>query len=78
VLIELVVADEIDGARDDKALERFNRHHSREVDVIMTAMLGGRERTANDWENLLESAGFITDRIVPSPGLFSMIETTRR
>jgi SAM-dependent methyltransferase len=78
VLIDLVIADENDGARDDKALDRFNRHHSREVDVIMTAMLGGRERTANDWKNLLGSAGFITDRIVPSPGLFSIIETTRK
>jgi hypothetical protein len=37
---------------------------------------GGRERTAYEWQLLLESAGFSLDRIVESVAMYSFIEAT--
>jgi hypothetical protein len=49
------------------------------MDLVMLAMLGGRERTAADWEGLLESGGFTLDRIISSEGaVSSVIEATLR
>lgn len=54
-------------------------HPSKAIDVIMLAMTqGGRERTADEWQSLLDSAGFSLDRIVESPTMFSFIEATLR
>lgn len=77
VIVDLVIPED-KAASDGRALERFNRHHSREVDLIMAAMFNARERTAKDWENLLDQAGFTMDRILPSRALFSIIEATLR
>jgi O-methyltransferase/methyltransferase family protein len=53
-------------------------HPAKVVDLTMLAMTGGRERTAEEYRALLDSAGFTLDRIVPSPTPFSFIEATLR
>jgi hypothetical protein len=51
-------------------------HHSKMLDLVMLVMLGGRERSAAEWEGLLASGGFALDRILSGPGQFSIIEAT--
>jgi hypothetical protein len=46
------------------------------IDLVMLAMLSGRERTAAEYQALLAKAGFTLDRVVPSPSLFSFLEAT--
>jgi len=53
-------------------------HPAKVVDLTMLAMMGGRERTAEEYQALLDSAGFTLDRIVPSPTPFSFVEATLR
>jgi hypothetical protein len=53
-------------------------HPAKVIDLTMLAMLTGRERTAEEYRALLDSAGFTVDRIVPSPSPFSFIEATLR
>jgi hypothetical protein len=45
-------------------------------DLNMLVMLGGRERTADDFGALYTQAGFRLTRIVPTPSGFSVIEGT--
>jgi hypothetical protein len=53
-------------------------HPAKVVDLTMLAMAGGRERTAEEYQALLDSAGFTLDRIVPSPTPFAFVEATLR
>jgi hypothetical protein len=53
-------------------------HPAKVIDLTMLAMLTGRERTAEEYRALLDSAGFTVDRIVPSPTPFSFVEATLR
>ncbi|CAM4245552.1 methyltransferase [Kibdelosporangium persicum] len=53
-------------------------HLTKMIDLIMLAMGGGKERSADEFEQLLSSAGFTLDRIVPTPTPFSFIEATVR
>lgn len=53
-------------------------HPAKFVDLTMLGMMTGRERTAEEYETLLASAGFSLDRIVPTPTPFSFIEATVR
>jgi hypothetical protein len=46
-------------------------------DLLMLAIVGGRERTERDWRALLTKAGFTLDRIIQPPGLCALLETTR-
>jgi hypothetical protein len=46
------------------------------IDLVMLAMLGGRERTAGEWRRLLVDGGFTLDRIVSGSSAFSAIEAT--
>jgi DNA-binding Lrp family transcriptional regulator len=64
VLIEMVLA------------ENDDLHMSNILDVTMLTMLGGRERTATEWRDLLAEGGFATNRIVSGSALFSVIEAT--
>ncbi|WP_370942364.1 methyltransferase [Amycolatopsis sp. cg5] len=48
------------------------------IDMVMLAMLSGRERTESEWRALLDRSGFTLDRIVPSHTPYSFIEATRR
>jgi precorrin-6B methylase 2 len=51
-------------------------HPAKVIDVTMLAMNNGRERTAAEYTELLNSAGFTLDRVVPSPSMFSFTEAT--
>jgi hypothetical protein len=54
-------------------------HPAKAIDIVMLAMTeGGRERTADEWQTLLDSAGFSLDRIVESVAMYSFIEATPR
>jgi hypothetical protein len=53
-------------------------HLAKSTDLTMLAMMSGRERTAQEYETLLASAGLRLDRIVPTPTPFSFIEATVR
>jgi hypothetical protein len=41
----------------------------------MLTMTGGRERTENEWSELLGKAGFKIERIIPTESFLSIIET---
>ncbi|MFH8748531.1 methyltransferase [Streptomyces rimosus] len=49
-------------------------HPAFALDVVMLMMLQGRERTAAEFEGLLEGAGFRMVRVVPTPALTSVVE----
>ena len=49
-------------------------HFSKFIDLNMLVMTGGRERTANEFEQLLAGAGFRVTRIIPTELPFSIIE----
>lgn len=53
-------------------------HFTKSIDLVMLAMQGGKERNADEFEQLLSSAGFALDRIVPTPSPFSFLEATLR
>ena len=53
-------------------------HFTKSIDLVMLAMQGGKERTSVEFEQLLSSAGFALDRIVPTPSPFSFLEATLR
>lgn len=44
-------------------------------DLHMLVVCGGKERTRSEWEALLGQAGFKLNKIYPSKGIQSMIET---
>ena len=44
------------------------------MDLNMLVMLGGRERPADEFNKLLQDAGFTIERVVPTGGLFHLIE----
>ena len=66
MLFEVIVAEH---AGDD---------YSKWLDVAMLAVTGGRERTAAQYESLLDQAGYDLVRIAPTQGLMSLIEGRRR
>ncbi|MFD9355780.1 methyltransferase [Streptomyces sp. NPDC060031] len=49
-------------------------HPALELDIVMLMALKGRERTAAEFESLLDRAGFRLQRILPTPGLPAIIE----
>jgi hypothetical protein len=51
-------------------------HLSKMIDLTMLGMLTGRERTATEHAELLAAAGFRCDRVLPTPGPFSIVEAT--
>jgi precorrin-6B methylase 2 len=51
-------------------------HFSKMMDLTMMTMLGSRERTENEWRQLLAKGGFTLDHIVSGSGIFSAIEAT--
>jgi hypothetical protein len=48
------------------------------MDLTMLAILGGRERTEGEYRDLLDSAGFHLDRVVPTPSPYAILEATLR
>jgi hypothetical protein len=53
-------------------------HPSKPMDITMLALLGGRERTEEEYRILLDGAGFTLDRVVPTPTPFAVVEATLR
>jgi hypothetical protein len=51
-------------------------HMSKMIDLTMLGMLTGRERTAEEYDELLRSAGFVLDRIVDTCTPLSILEAT--
>ncbi len=47
------------------------------MDLNMLVLLGGRERTAEEYGSLLGGAGFRMERIIPTHSPFSIVEATR-
>jgi hypothetical protein len=47
------------------------------MDLNMLVMLGGRERTAGEYSALLQRCGYAVERVIPTGGMFSVIEATR-
>ena len=53
-------------------------HPGKLVDFVMLTALGGQERTAEEYERLLDEAGFVLRRIVPTASPMSVVEGTLR
>lgn len=47
------------------------------MDMNMLVMLGGRERTAGEYSDLLKRCGYAVERVIPTGGMFSVIEARR-
>jgi SAM-dependent methyltransferase len=47
------------------------------MDLNMLVLLGGRERTEEEYQRLLQGAGFRLDRVLPTHSPFSVIEAKR-
>jgi hypothetical protein len=53
-------------------------HLTKDIDLTMLGMLTGKERTEQEYRDLLEAGGFTLDRVVPTPTPFSVLEATLR
>ena len=58
--------------QDDFVSDMTVRHG---FDLHMLVMLNGKERTALEWQALLNEAGFKLNKIYPTKGIQSIIET---
>ena len=47
------------------------------MDMNMLVMLGGRERTAGEYSALLKRCGYEVERVIPTGGMFGVIEAKR-
>jgi hypothetical protein len=47
------------------------------MDINMMVMVGGRERTVADFHAMLSRCGYTLDRVVPTTGMFNVLEATR-
>lgn len=48
------------------------------MDLMMLTLVAGHERTEAQFNDLLASAGFVLERIIPTPRGSSVIEARRR
>jgi hypothetical protein len=53
-------------------------HQSKYGDVLMFVVHGAQERTAAEFEALLDGAGFTLQRVIPTTTQFSVVEAVRR
>lgn len=53
-------------------------HPARGIDLTMLALVNGRERTADEFRDLLDAAGFTLDRMITNAGPVTIIEATQR
>ena len=49
-------------------------HPGKLLDMVMLTIPGGRERTAREYAQLLERAGFRVERVVPTASPVSIVE----
>jgi hypothetical protein len=47
------------------------------MDLNMLVLLGGQERTEEQFERLFQAAGFRLERVIPTRSPFSVLEATR-
>jgi hypothetical protein len=47
------------------------------MDMNMLVMLGGRERTAGEYTAILKRCGYEVERVIPTGGMFSVVEARR-
>lgn len=47
------------------------------IDIIMLLMVGGRERTEEEYRSLLRASGFELTRVIPTPSMLSIIEAVK-
>jgi hypothetical protein len=47
------------------------------MDLNMLVLQPGRERTEDEFRGIFRTAGFRLERVIPSPSLFSVVESTR-
>ena len=52
-------------------------HFSNIIDLEIIMAPGGVERTPSEFEELLRSSGFKLTRIIPTPGMMSIIEAVK-
>lgn len=48
------------------------------MDVLMLAVTGGKERSLNDFEQMLDKTGFVIERIYPTSTEFSILEIKKK
>jgi predicted transcriptional regulator len=53
-------------------------HPARGIDLTMLALVNGRERTADEFQKLLDAAGFTLDRVIENQIAVTLIEATLR
>jgi hypothetical protein len=66
----LIVVDTVIPPGNTPAMGKF-------IDLIMLVMTGGRERTEEQFRNLLAAAGFTLTRVIPTRSPFSVVEAKR-
>lgn len=49
-------------------------HTNKTMDIIMMVLVGGRQRTQANWQELIESAGFKLKQVTPTEGVYSVME----
>lgn len=59
---------------DAVVTEGTTRDFSKDVDIAMMVLFGGKERTESEWKKLLNDAGFRLIRIYPTSTMLSIIE----
>ena len=64
---KLVLAEAV---LDDSA----DPHPGKLLDIEMMAFVGGKERTRNEFQRLLHSAGFALERIIPTKSPLCLLE----
>jgi hypothetical protein len=69
-------------AREALGMELFDPPDNRpspaqSMDLNMMVILGGRERTEEEFERLFQATGFQLERVIPTHSPFSVIEATR-
>ncbi len=48
------------------------------MDVLMLAVTGGKERSLNDFEQMLDKTGFVIERVYPTSTEFSILEVKKK
>ncbi|WP_084655594.1 methyltransferase [Nocardia altamirensis] len=53
-------------------------HLTKAIDLTMLGMVSGKERSEQEYRDLLDSAGYTLDRIIPTPSPYAILEATLR
>jgi hypothetical protein len=53
-------------------------HPGKMLDIVMLSIPGGEERTATEYDALLNEAGFRMTRLVPTASLVTVVEAVPR